>query len=338
MYRRPPPEFTALRPSFPWLAGICPEPSGCGNGVAMTSANGTPVGNSRRPSAAFPRLARGALPPGPEARAAPASRAFRGILMALALAGPMAAFPGSGGAQPAVSDNAEAGREAGPAAVPAKPSRPAAAHARHRRAAGPRLRDAPQELLPPATEPSGALAARMPASPRAACLAAARRAEEVHGLPEGLLVAVALSESGLHAHALNIGGRAHYPEDAAVARRLLASAPARSSVMAGCVQVNARVHARGADWPLDARRSADWAGGMLRRWYLETGSWVEALRRWHGGSPASTRRLICRIRAKLEVTAPGSGLLQEQPCSPAEIARLRRNGAALLEVAEAVER
>lgn len=266
----------------------------------MTSANGTPVGNPRRPSAVFPRGARGALPPGPEARAAPAARAFRGTLMAVALAAPIA-FPGLAGAQPA---------------------------------AGPRLPDAPQELLPPESDGLGALAAQGPASPRAACLAAARRAEQVHGLPGGLLVAIALSESGLHAHALNIGGRAYYPEDAAAARRLLAGARGRGAVMAGCVQVNARVHARGADWPLDARRSADWAGGMLRRWYLETGSWAEALRRWHGGPPASARRVICRIRAKLEVTAPGSGLLQDQPCSTAEIARLRRNGAALLEVAE----
>ena len=44
--------------------------------------------------------------------------------------------------------------------------------------------------------------------------------------------------------------------------------------------------------------------------------------------------MICRVRAKLEVTAPESDLLQDQPCSTAEIARLRRDGAALLEVAE----
>ncbi|WP_235907817.1 transglycosylase [Siccirubricoccus phaeus] len=193
----------------------------------------------------------------------------------------------------------------------------------------PRLPDAPQELLPPA-EP-----ALVRLSPQAACLAAARRAEQVHGLPEGLLVAIALSESGLHAHALNIGGRSYFPHDFAAARALLLGAAPSRSVMAGCVQVNARVHARGADWPLDPVRSADWAGGLLRRWYTETGSWAEALRRWHGGSPASTRRVMCRVRAKLEVTAPGSNLLPDAGCSPVEMARIRRSGAALLEVAEA---
>jgi hypothetical protein len=170
--------------------------------------------------------------------------------------------------------------------------------------------------------------------PRGACLAAARRAERVHGLPEGLLVAIALSESGLHAHALSIQGRAHFPQDAATARHLLHSAPARSSVMAGCVQVNARVHARGSDWPLDPVRSADWAGGILRRWKQETGTWTEALRRWHGGSARSTHGVLCRVRAKLEVTAPGSPVLADYACSETMTARLRRNGVALLEVAE----
>ncbi|MBL6080678.1 transglycosylase [Belnapia sp. T18] len=182
------------------------------------------------------------------------------------------------------------------------------------------------------------MATALPHSPRAACLAAARRAEQVHGLPQGLLVAVALSESGLHAHALSIGGRASFPEDLSTARRLLAQTPARQSVMAGCVQVNARVHARGSDWPLDPVRATDWAGGLLRRWYTETGTWEEAIRRWHGGSPASSQRVVCRVRAKLEVTAPGSTLLRGQPCRKAEAMQARRNGATLLEVAEMQDR
>ncbi|HYZ35029.1 MAG TPA: hypothetical protein VE684_22460, partial [Crenalkalicoccus sp.] len=109
---------------------------------------------------------------------------------------------------------------------------PGAASARHRQAARPPAPDATlpsdtAELLPAPTRLA------MPASPRAACLVAARRAEAVHGLPPGLLVAIALSESGLHANALSIGGRAAFPEDRAEARRLLLSAPAALPVMAG---------------------------------------------------------------------------------------------------------
>lgn len=215
-------------------------------------------------------------------------------------------------------------------ALAAAPLADAAARPANKSAAeaAPQLPDAPQDLLP------AAMATALPASPRAACLAAARRAERIHGLPRGLLVAVALSESGLHAHALNIGGRSYFPEDLPTARRLVAQAPARQGIMAGCVQVNARVHAQGADWPLDPARAADWAGGLLRRWYTETGSWEEALRRWHGGSATSSQRVVCRVRAKLEVTAPGSALLRGQPCPEAEARQARRDGAALLEVAE----
>ncbi|MBV1795569.1 hypothetical protein KSF81_00005, partial [Siccirubricoccus sp. G192] len=58
-----------------------------------------------------------------------------------------------------------------------------------------------------------------------------------------------------------------------------------------------------------------------RRWFMETGGWAAALRRWHGGSPASSRHAMCRVRAKLEPTAPGSDLLRDQACASAEAAR-----------------
>lgn len=194
------------------------------------------------------------------------------------------------------------------------------------------MRDAPQELIP-------VLAADMPGgtahlSPRAACLQATRRAEEVHGLPHGLLTAVALAESGLHAYALSIGGRAHFPETEEAARALVASAPPRRSIMAGCVQVNARVHARNSHWPLNPDASADWAGGMMARWARETGSWSTALRRWHGGSAASTQRLVCRVKAKMEVTSPGSDVFEDWNCNTSIADRTRRNGAVHLATAE----
>jgi hypothetical protein len=194
---------------------------------------------------------------------------------------------------------------------------------------GPRLRDAPQELIPVLGPDLRGAFSRM--SPRAACLEATRRAEQVHGVPQGLLTAIALAESGLHAHALSIGGRAHYPETREEARSILASAGG-ASIMAGCVQVNARVHARGSDWPLDPMTSADWAGGMMARWARETGSWPEALRRWHGGSASSTQRLVCRVRAKLEVTNPQSDLFDRFECGGS--ASVRRNGAIHLATAE----
>jgi hypothetical protein len=272
---------------------------------------------------------------------------FSLALLAAALAAPpafaakpdrAASGPNASGQVSVKRDTTRAGK---PVAHRARSKRYYARHAsRHgaaraaRVAPGPRLPDAPLELLPAPGMTHAFQMAPVQSSPRAACLAAARRAEQIHGLPDGLMVAIALSESGLHAHALNIGGRAFFPESPAEARAMLAAAPGGSSVMAGCVQVNARVHARNADWPLDAERAADWAGGLLRRWHTETGSWTTALARWHGGSPASTRRVVCRVRAKLEVTAPGSPVLADEGCAGTMAARDRQNGATLLNVAE----
>lgn len=174
------------------------------------------------------------------------------------------------------------------------------------------------------------------ASPRAACLAAAREAERRHDLPDGLLVGIALNESGLHAHALNIAGRAYYPEDRAEAERLLRTTRA-GYVMAGCLQVNARVHARGGQvWPLDPKKASDWAARYLRQHYETYGSWDMAVVRWHGGSPRMLTRLVCRVRSKIEVVAPESTLFAER-CqgTRTQMARFRRNGRALLELAEA---
>ncbi|MFT8246303.1 transglycosylase [Roseomonas sp. BN140053] len=175
------------------------------------------------------------------------------------------------------------------------------------------------------------------ASPRAACLDAARTAEIRNQLPQGLLVAVALAESGLHAYALNIGGRSHFPSNAEAARQLLAGARPGQSIMAGCVQVNARVHARGSFWPLDPARATDWAAQHLRQKFDQTGNWGDAIRRWNGGAPRTANNLVCRVQAKLQVTNPGSVVLSRESCG-GNYARERRNGAELLEIAEASER
>lgn len=193
-----------------------------------------------------------------------------------------------------------------------------------------------QTVLPPARLAVPAILRADDISPRSACLEAAREAERRHGLPTGLLVGIALNESGLHAHALNIAGRAYYPDSMEEAERLLRATDA-GYVMAGCVQVNARVHARGGQtWPLDPRQATDWAANYLRQHYETYGDWGMALVRWHGGTPGQVRQLVCRVRSKMDVVAPGSDLFTER-CrgTEAQMAQFRRNARALLELAEA---
>jgi hypothetical protein len=102
--------------------------------------------------------------------------------------------------------------------------------------------------------------------------------------------------------------------------------------MAGCVQVNARVHARGSDWPLDPMTSADWAGG-------HDGALGARDRLLAGGAAALARRL-----GVLDAAAgvPGAGQAgsdqpAERPVRPLRVrgsASVRRNGAIHLATAE----
>ncbi|HEY4251987.1 MAG TPA: transglycosylase [Roseomonas sp.] len=172
-------------------------------------------------------------------------------------------------------------------------------------------------------------------SPRAACLDALRASEQRYNLPPGLLVAIGLNESGLHAHALNISGRASFPESRAEAERMLRGASNRGYVMAGCLQINARVHARGEVWPLDPQAAGDWGARFLRTNYDRTGDWAEVLRRWHGASPRAMATYVCRVRGKIEAVEPNSPIFADRQCGTSQLARLRRNGAAHLELAEA---
>ncbi len=171
--------------------------------------------------------------------------------------------------------------------------------------------------------------------PRALCLDATRAAERRHGIPEGLMTAIALAESGLHAYAMNVSGRPHYPTEAGEARRLYLASQGAGSIMAGCVQVNARVHARNDPWPLDPDRSADWGAAYLRQHYDRIGDWAGAIRRWNGGGPGNNG-LVCRVHAKLAVVNPRSDALRGAPCGT-NMAE-QRNGRAHLEVAEAGDR
>jgi hypothetical protein len=204
--------------------------------------------------------------------------------------------------------------------------------------AAPAAQARPAESRPPRSERPAKEASGTPeGSPRAACLSAAREAEVRNGLPPGLLVAVALAESGLHAYALNIGGRSYFPDTSEAARRLVAGARPNQSIMAGCVQVNARVHAARSDWPLDPARATDWAARHLRAKYDGTGDWGDAIRAWNGGSPRTRDELVCRVQAKLQVANPASRLLEREQCGT-RFARDRHSGATLLEVAEAGDR
>jgi soluble lytic murein transglycosylase-like protein len=75
-----------------------------------------------------------------------------------------------------------------------------------------------------------------------------------------------------------------------------------TNVDIGCNQVNWRVHARSFASPndvLDPLQNARFAAEFLRSLYAETGSWADAVARYHSRNPERAARYRCRIAAAL---------------------------------------
>lgn len=158
--------------------------------------------------------------------------------------------------------------------------------------------DAPrQEQRPPpgatilATQDRGALAR--------ACLVAATEAEARLGLPEGILAALALTESAAHPFAIGTPRAAHYPPSRGAAERLARTAG--QDAAGGCFQINLSVHAaEDMGWVFDPWASALFAGRKLVG-HLEAtgGDWGAALARYAGARPGTEAARLhhCRVAA-----------------------------------------
>ncbi len=132
------------------------------------------------------------------------------------------------------------------------------------------------------------------------CAAATRRAERRLGLPQGLLQAIALTESGRWDSAdrrglawpwtVNSGGDGTYLDSKAEAiayvdelRRV-----GRSSIDVGCMQVNLHHHPDAfADLgqAFDPIRNVDYGASFLAALQQETQSWDQAIERYHSSDP-----------------------------------------------------
>lgn len=172
----------------------------------------------------------------------------------------------------------------------------------------------------------------------ARCVAAARVAEAATGLPEGLLVAVAVVESALHPYAVGSERDARYAATPAQAMRAVrAMAPAARSVSGGCFQVNIGVHAkRSPAWVFDPGESAIFAARLLDDLRRRHGDWAAALAAYNGAAPQGTagRAYACRVRAALAEVAPASvAAIRPGGCASATTRALRAKAATLLAIA-----
>ncbi len=140
----------------------------------------------------------------------------------------------------------------------------------------------------------------------AVCEAEMTRAAREHGVPLGVLFAVALNESGrrgwLHPYALNVAGKSHFPPNPTEALAVFHRERSRGVrlIDLGCMQINHHYHARefgSVEAMLDPGRNVDYAALFLKRLKARHGSWTMAAARYHAGpnnAPAQ-KRYVCGV-------------------------------------------
>jgi hypothetical protein len=145
------------------------------------------------------------------------------------------------------------------------------------------------------------------------CLPHIAQAERHYGLPQGLLMAIALTESGHggapYPWALNLGGAPRFPGAYPDAARLLRDGEGRPrrDVAVGCMQIHMAYHleAFGApEWALHPFYNVWYGAQFLRQLAVRYGSWVAAIAHYHGSDPQAQRTYLCQVAHYLRRTGP----------------------------------
>lgn len=146
------------------------------------------------------------------------------------------------------------------------------------------------------------------------CLAEARRAEDQHGIPRGVLQSITRVEAGRKTvtgeympwpWTLNDKGEGLFfdTKQAAVDYLQAAVSADDHSVDAGCMQVNTKWHMDGffelADM-LDPVQNADYAASFLIDLHAAHQSWDGAVKHYHSSDPAKHVQYHARVLAELE--------------------------------------
>lgn len=136
------------------------------------------------------------------------------------------------------------------------------------------------------------------------------RAEREYEIPQGLLRAIALVESGRGGRpwpwTIGEPGAAHYaPTREAAAREARQRiAQGRRSIDLGCLQVNWRWHGErfpDPEWVLEPRNNTDYAAWYLAELRRQHGSWTLAVARYHASDTARRAQAgyLCRVLTAL---------------------------------------
>jgi len=151
------------------------------------------------------------------------------------------------------------------------------------------------------------------ATPAQLCLDAAAAAAHETGVPEEVLIAIALVETGRGDQpwpwTVTIAGTGHWLESAEAAATLVEETLAKgvSNIDIGCFQLNHRWHAEAfasAEDMLDPFRNAAYAATFLSTHHERTGDWPSAAAAYHSATPEYAEAYRARFEDRLANLGP----------------------------------
>jgi hypothetical protein len=154
------------------------------------------------------------------------------------------------------------------------------------------------------------------------CLQQIAGAEESHGIPQGLLAAIGLTESGrvvarkrtVWPWTVNAEGAGHYFEtkEDAIAFVDEQQADGVTSIDVGCMQINLRHHPdafASLEDAFDPATNVEYGADFLTSLKSEVRTWVKAVRRYHSATPEKGEAYGERVLANWDAAKSGDLLV-----------------------------
>ncbi|MBI1779747.1 MAG: transglycosylase SLT domain-containing protein [Proteobacteria bacterium] len=147
------------------------------------------------------------------------------------------------------------------------------------------------------------------------CTSAIDAAERQYGIPSRLLLAIAITESGVngipHPWTVHVAGRAIYASSQAAAGKYLRDAKGRlrANAFAGCMQLSVRYHRANFPSPeqmLNPGANVAYAARFLTLFKEDYGTWGQAIVHYQGGKPRQQLAYLCRVWRTLAALEPTS--------------------------------
>ena len=138
------------------------------------------------------------------------------------------------------------------------------------------------------------------------CESAIAAAAAANDVPQDILMAIGMVESGLAPWVLNAEGTPYFLDNKAdaVAQLTALQAEGIESIDVGCMQINQRWHPDAfatAEDAFDPAKNADYAARFLRSLYgLSNQSWADAVAYYHSSAQRYQRPYLCAVAARLE--------------------------------------